>query len=337
MALSESSIVDDLAALTEKAALGDAEAQFALAQALQAGSDGAAPNLPQAINWYFKAASRDHVAAQLNLGLLLLDDVAKAGVKRNPKQAFAWLTKAANAGNAAAQHRLGLMLLAGDGTEKNARAGIDWLERAALENNADAQFALGYRLVTGQDVEKDTARGHQCLLMATQQDHGDAMYHLGLLLEHGAGFDAPNVPLAARMYTRAVAKHGHRVAAHDLAILHATGRGVERDMELAEELLEYSISAGEDKSMYDLGLLLTHDGPQQDLPAAVMWATLAVKHNPASAGTRLLQALAKIATPAQIAEGRQRADAWRRTPKGLTILTVGGDANEFANLSFASD
>ncbi|MCE9638616.1 MAG: sel1 repeat family protein [Betaproteobacteria bacterium] len=329
--------MSDLAALTAQAESGDAEAQFALAKIYQTGVGGVAANLPKAINWYFKAASQDHVAAQFNLGVLLLDDVTKAGAKRNPKQAFAWLTKAANAGNAVAQYRLGMMLLAGDGIDKDARAGIAWLERAALGNNADAQFALGYRLVTGQDVAQDTGRGHQCLLMAAKQDHGDALYHLGLLLEHGAGFDAPSVGLAARMYPRAVAKHGHRVAAHDLAILHAKGSGVERDMELAKELLEYSISLGEDRSMYDLGLVLMQNGPQQDLPAAVMWATLAVRQNPASAGAKLLQVLAGIATPEQIAEGEQRAGVWQRQPKGITIMTVGGGENEFQNLSFEHD
>lgn len=323
-----------LSALTAKAEAGDADAQFALAKIHQAGADGVAASLPKAINWYFKAASQDHVAAQLSLGLLLLDDVTKAGAKRNPTQAFEWLTKAANAGNAAAQHRLGLMLLEGDGVEKNAPAGIARLESAALNNNADAQFALGYRLVTGQDVEQDTGRGHQCLLMAAKQDHGDALYHLGLLLEHGAGFDAPNVGLAARMYTRAVARHGHPVAAHDLAILHAKGSGVERDMQLARELLEYSISLGEDRSMYDLGLLLMQTGPQQDLPAAVMWATLAVKQNPQSAGTRLLQALDKIVTIEQMAAGERDARAWQRQPKGISVITVGGGGNEFQDLSF---
>ena len=325
-----------ISALTAAAEGGDADSQFALAKIYQAGSDGVAANVPQALNWYFKAASQGHVLAQLHLGLLLLDGVTRVGGKRNPKQAFAWLSKAAQAGNAAAQYRLGMMLLDGDGTEKNARAGIDWLDRATLGGNADAQFALGYRLVTGQDVAQDAGRGHQCLLEASKQDHGDAMYHLGMLLEHGAGFDAPNVPLAARLYTRAVAKHSHLAAAHDLAILYAKGSGVERDMALAKELLEYAISAGDDKSMYDLGLLLMQKSQHQDLPAAVMWATLAVKHNPASAGARLLEALAKIAAPEQIDEGRRRAAAWQRTPKGITIVTLDGGGNQFANLSFSS-
>ncbi len=323
-----------ISALTAAAQGGDADSQFALGKIYQAGSDGVTASLPQAMSWYFKAACQNHVAAQLHLGLLLLDHVEKAGGRRNPKQAFAWLTKAAQAGNATAQYRLAMLLLDGDGVDKNARAGIEQLEYAALADHADAQFALGYRLIMGQDIGQDVGRGHQCLLAAVQQDHGDAMYHLGKLLEHGAGFDAPDVPLAARMYTRAVAKHSHLAAAHDLAILYATGRGVERDMPLAKELLEYAISAGDDKSMYDLGLLLMQPGPLQDLAAAVMWATLAVKHNPASAGARLLESLGKMATPGQIADGEQRADAWRREPKGITLVTFGDAANEFAGLSF---
>lgn len=97
--------MNDLAALTEKAERGDADAQFALGRSLHAGAPGVAPSLPKAINWYFKAASQNHIGAQLCLGLLLLDDVEKAGGKRNPKQALQWLGKAAQAGNSDAQYR----------------------------------------------------------------------------------------------------------------------------------------------------------------------------------------------------------------------------------------
>lgn len=265
----------DLKTMQQQAESGDAAAQFALAEALKRGATG---DLPKAMSWYFKAASSGHVEAQLRLGLMLLDDVAKAGGKRNPQQAHQWLLKAAQAGNLDAQCRLGLLLLDGDGVAGDAAAGIRWLECAAIENNAGAQYALGYRLVTGQGMEADRVRGMQHLLAAARQDHADAMFHFAMLVEHGIGLDAADPALAARMYNRAVIMHGHAGAAQNFGIMHVTGKGVERDVLLAKTLLEFAIGAGVEAAMFDLGLWLMREEELRDCATAAMWATLSLQY-----------------------------------------------------------
>lgn len=318
-----------LAQWLASAELGDATAQFLLARVHEGAAKGIEPNLPKAISWYFKAASQGHVGAQLNLGLLLLDGMEKAGAKRNPAQAFSWLSKAANAGSAAAQHRLGAMLLEGDGTNKDASLGIAWLERAATARNADAQFALGYRLGTGQDVAPDIVRAIDLLLQATRQDHAKAMSTLAMLVRDGTGFSEPDERVAARLYNRAVAKHTDYDAANQLGILYARGRGVERDLPRAQTLFEYAISGGNDLAMYNLALLILNRDQQAELPTVAMWAHLAHKHCPDGAGIdKLLQVLGNIATPEQNAEGARRAGEWKRLSTGISVVTVSGGMSE---------
>lgn len=327
----------EIESIRQQAALGDAHAQFALAEALRTGAHGVSVSVPQAMGWYFKAASQDMTEAQWRLGVMLLDDVTRAGGKRSPQQAFQWLSRAATGGNVEAQCRAGLMLLDGDGVTKDAAAGIALLERAALENHAGAQFALGYRLCRGEDVGQDLARGMQCLLAATKQDHANAMFHLALILENGVGCDAPMPELAARMYTRALLRLNHYPAANYLGILYAKGSGVERDPQMAKELFEFAIGAGEDEPMYSLGLLLTRERSVQEFAAAAMWATLAAERNPGGNGNKLLKALEDMAGAAVVAEGRARAAAWQRTPRGLTVVSRGPDENEFGGLSFSEE
>ena len=323
--------------LRQQAAQGDARAQFALAEALRTGAEGLAINVPQALGWYFKAASQELVAAQLRLGIMLLEDVAKAGGKRNPQQAYQWLAKAAATGNTEAQCRSGLMLIAGDGVEKDAPAGIALLERAALENHAGAQFAIGYRLCKSEDVGQNLVRGMQYLLAATKLDHADAMFHLGMILERGIGCDAPMPEIAARMYWRALLRLNHYPAANYLGIMYARGTGIERDPQMAKELFEFAIGAGEDEPMFSLGMLLMREREVQDFAAAAMWATLAAERNPAGNGHKLLKALEEMAGPEVVAAGRARAAVWRRVPCGLTVVSRGPDVNEFAGLSLAEE
>jgi TPR repeat protein len=137
------------------------------------------------------------------------------------------------------------------------------------------------------------------------------------------------------MYSRALLRLNHYPAANYLAILYAKGNGVERDPQMAKELFEFAIGAGEDEPMYGLGLLLLREREVQDLAASAMWATLAAERNPAGNGGKLLKALEEMAGPAVVAEGRARAAAWQRKPCGLTVVSRGPDENEFGGLSFS--
>ena len=59
----------DLKELRAKAEKGDTESQFSLARRYADGV-GIPKNVPEAVNWYRKAAERGHELAQISLGIL---------------------------------------------------------------------------------------------------------------------------------------------------------------------------------------------------------------------------------------------------------------------------
>ena len=82
---------------------GDIQAQVAVAGLLEVGGLRLAPDLPQAVSWYRRAAERGDPVAQMNLG----DFYARGhGVPRDRARALAWFSLAAEQGRhwAAEQH-----------------------------------------------------------------------------------------------------------------------------------------------------------------------------------------------------------------------------------------
>jgi len=239
----------------------------------------------------------------------------------------------ARQGDPAARYRLGLALLDGDGMQKNAALGMRWLLAAVGAGQADARYEAACRYALGKDVAQDTARYHSMLIEGARQDHVKSLNHLAMLLQHGAGFDR-NEAIAARIYEYVVVRFGDAAAAHSLGIAMAKGLGVPADHQMALELMEYALGAGCDEAMYSLGLLRLSAPGLKDVVEAVKWGTLSIRHTPEGGGAKLLDVLAKLCTPEQSEEGRRRADAWRRAPKGLTVMRVGAHVNPVHALEF---
>ena len=82
----------DVQALEQKAASGDAEALFQLADFYERG-DQVEQDLQRAARLLQAAADRGHASAQYRLGLA---QAAGVGTERDPVQSYAWLTLAAN-------------------------------------------------------------------------------------------------------------------------------------------------------------------------------------------------------------------------------------------------
>jgi len=319
--------------LEARALQGDPAAQFAMGDASRSGADGRPPNIPAALQWYFKAASQDHVPAQVALAKLLLDDLSSIGVKRNPGQAVRWLQKAAAAGDASAGHRLGLALLGGDGVERDPELGMSWLVRAAEAGNADARYEAACRYALGKEAPLDTERYHHMLIAGAKEGHVRSLNHLAMLMQHGAGFDR-NEALAARIYEYVLARFGDAAAAHSLGIATTKGLGVPVDHEMALELMEYAVGAGLDDALYSVGLLRLSAPGVKDLVESVKWAALSAARLPEGSGPKLLEVLGKLCTPEQLEEGRRRAAEWRRVPKGLTLMRVGELVNPVDAVEF---
>ena len=81
------------ASLRERAANGDADAQFTLGKNYEAGRGGLKKDFAQASNWYRLAADQGDPFAQASLGLLYRFG---KGVQRDLVQAYLWLELSAS-------------------------------------------------------------------------------------------------------------------------------------------------------------------------------------------------------------------------------------------------
>lgn len=109
---------------------GDADAMFNMGQAYRLGR-GVLADRSIALEYYTKAAQRNNLPAQANLGILLF----QAGDK---DEALIWLVRAADRGEARAQYVLGVALSTGDGVRRNPALAYAYLLRASSGGIAQA-------------------------------------------------------------------------------------------------------------------------------------------------------------------------------------------------------
>jgi TPR repeat protein len=193
----------DLGRLHERAAQGDAPAQFELGVFYLHGRGGA-PRRPEvAVRWLKRAAAQRHDDAQLLLAVLhqrgegvpvdlsesfrLARQVADRGhrhgmglvaesyehgrgVKPDMAQAIYWYRRAAEAGEPISQTRLGYLYLTGRGVKTDrAQAGL-WLERAAVQYHAPAFYILGFMHLGRDGGRADPVAAYQWLLLGEAAD-----------------------------------------------------------------------------------------------------------------------------------------------------------------------
>lgn len=160
---------------------------------------------------------------------------------------------------------------------------LESLSRAAALGSASAQYRLGDMYLRGRGVRQDLLKAARWYRRAAEQGHVHAQYVLGVMYQLGGGVDV-SFAKAASWFKRA-ADQGHAGAQHELGKLYYAGQGVPKDY-----------------------------------VAAYMWQMLA-RANGSSSRTRAaaVQAIERLEprmTPAQIAEAKRQAHAWRATQEG---------------------
>jgi tetratricopeptide (TPR) repeat protein len=153
-------------------------------------------------------------------------------IKQDYEQAAKYFAKAASQGNAEGMYNLGRLTDLGLGVKKDHNRALELFEQAAAQppqhpllkhypntGVAEAEHALGLRYFEGITVRK-------------------------------------NQGLAAYWYERAI-EHGSAQSANNLGIMHLNGTGVHKDLEKAEQLLQFSARKGDPNAMFTLvGLFL---------------------------------------------------------------------------------
>lgn len=270
-------------ALREKADAGDAEAMFALAQALAWGK-GVSPNQPEATRWYQRAADAGHVKA--------MSEVARAFRGANDDaQYFFWLTRAAETGDADATFQLASALK----TRGPADRAAPWFRRLAEAGDRNAMLELADLLFRSplRDVpdekrleEAKAWREKGLAAYRTPAEAGkiDDMLSLARIYENGMyGIDR-DYGEAARWWKKA-AEARSAEGMYRLGDFHRWGHGdAKRDPAEAWRWLRKAADGGHDQAMGVLASdLAQSQDPKLEREAVALFRRLWVR---GSAGTR---------------------------------------------------
>lgn len=116
---------------------------------------GVEKDVPQAMQWYRKAAETGFARAQANLAAIYLQ--GDEGVPIDYPEARKWFEAAARQGHAVAQYNLGLMYELGLGVEKNDAVALGWYNNAAKAGQPDALERLSLLVMRRDDATKAAA------------------------------------------------------------------------------------------------------------------------------------------------------------------------------------
>jgi len=240
---------DVIARLLQKAAQGDADAQYSLGLMCVNGQ-GVARNDAEAVKWFRMAAAQGDAYSQTNLGLMYANG---QGVARNDAEAVKWFRMAADQGLAESQSNLGVMYAQGRGVARNEAEAVKWYRMAANQGNAGGQYNLGAMFAQGLGVARNDAEAVKWLRMAADQGDAKAQNALGVMYSKGRGV-VPNDAEAAKWY-RMAADQGVADAQYSLGFMYENGRGVAPNAAEAAKWYRMAANQGDGRGQTKLGLM----------------------------------------------------------------------------------
>ena len=228
----------------EASSLGSARARTEIALLYLSGK-GVPKDDNTALKWFSKAADQGDAEAQYNLGLLRRNSKDLAGW--NDPRVVELFERAGKSGHPGAQYELGLLYINGNGVAQDYEQGISWLHMAAEADFGTAQNLLGRLYYEGVGVTKDCNEAARWFRQAAKQGIAEAQFNLGLMHTEGSGGVPRDFKKAARLFRQA-STVGHAGAQNWLGHLYMHGNGVEKDLEVAKNLLESSADQGNDEA-----------------------------------------------------------------------------------------
>jgi uncharacterized protein len=172
-----------ISVLKQKAAKGDAKAQYDLGTAYMGGF-GVPQEDAKVAFWDRKAAEQGYAKAQADLGVMY---ELGSGVQQDSAEAVKWYSKASEQGDAFAQTNLGRAYATGHGVQQDYAHAAVWYRKAAEQEHSDAQVALARLYLKGQGVPKDHTQAAFWFRKAAEQGNTDAQFNLALQLMNGWG------------------------------------------------------------------------------------------------------------------------------------------------------
>ncbi len=177
---------------------------------------GTAKDLPKALEWFRKAAKRDHAISQFNLGKLLIAEETplQSGVTDLPtqhKEGLEWLRKAAALGQTDAKTTYGIILMNGDAGLKPdpASAAKDYLIPAADSGDTEAMNALATLYQHGNGVPYDPAAAEVFFRKAAMAGNVKAQANLGEHLDPSSKNESARIEAFAWLFIAEEAKNAY--------------------------------------------------------------------------------------------------------------------------------
>lgn len=299
----------EVAALAEKAASGDIDAQIELGARYFQGL-GVAQNLEKAASFYREAALRGDPRGLMMAGWIYKHGI---GVPEDKTYADRWLTQLAEKGPPEIHHYLGTQLYGKNGPTPSDADAFYWIELAADGDFPAAQVDLAGMYADGRGVAKDASKAMQLYTRAADQGDDVAQFMLGLHYRYGKllptdvtkakewltksanqgnpvaqyeladlylnGLDSSPDWSAAAIWLRRAASQAHPVAIRAQAVLAAIlleGLGVPRDEQEAARLFSLAAEQGHVEAQYMLGHLYKRGiGVKKDNEKALAFYLLA--------------------------------------------------------------
>ena len=173
----------DMGLLQQRAAAGDPQAQYDLAEAYRLGVP-VKQDTAEAMALYHQAAAQNHREALFRLGTLY--DQGEI-VDRDLAQAVVAYRKAAELDHPGAQYALAHIYHLGSGVPQDMSAALGWYRKAADQGDEWAQLALGDQYRIGVAVPRDLAQSTAWYRMAAERGNIFAQFELGNAYRFGNG------------------------------------------------------------------------------------------------------------------------------------------------------
>ncbi len=195
------------------------------------------------------------------------------GAPRDDAKARHWFGEAARLGHPGGESQFGYMLHDGIGGPADSSGAMDWLKKAADQGDVYGEALYGYYQVGLHSSEPNADLGQPIAYLTDAADHGQmlAQATLGTIVyEMGVG-TAVDWDKAAH-YSRLAADQGYALAQTELARMYLSGRGVEKNDEVAIALLHKAAAQKNATSMTILAqLAFTGRGMPQDEAVGADW------------------------------------------------------------------
>jgi TPR repeat protein len=237
--------------LLKKATQGDVQAQFEVGEMYYYGI-GTKVDQPKAIEWYAKAAGKEHAAAQAQLAWAYFYGSSTFGILKDLTKAISLFQKSAAKGDVYALLGLEVAYRNGQGVnrdEKEAQRYFDnampALEKLAQQGDHLAQYWMG------QVNRKDHAKAFGWYEKSALQGNVQAQWDVGSFYQ--LGFGVPKNDVKAFEWYEKSALQGYVFSQFSLGNCYLKGRGVPKNDAKALEWFEKAALQGDASAQSELG------------------------------------------------------------------------------------